>query len=393
MKRLFQNVRFLTWIIILFVFLIFACSKDEKTDGPTKTPDGWTIETVEDNVSVANDKISVAIDNQNKLHVCYHNDGIGKNSTFKYATNKNGKWSVSVIDEDDTDAIKGEWNDITVDNNGTVHIVYTVFDNEDDNDNYEAIRYARLVNGNWIKEDVLPPAVNVRSYTRCCIASDNNGTIHIAAAVFGNNFSIEYINNATGQWVHENACNFSGFSTDISMSVDGLNRPHIAYTDYNGYHLRTVTRLGLNTWDSRLISGNADYPSLSNQTVVYPSIAVNASGNEYILYHNTEDDDIWFYNNGTLNTLDYNAGKGGFCQPVILCDKEGYLHYLYGILINSEWNLFYGRNTSGSFICDQIFGFQATGENSDLAISSDNTVYILYAKSGANSLNIAYKKY
>ncbi|MGB9591193.1 MAG: hypothetical protein ACPL1K_01610, partial [Candidatus Kryptoniota bacterium] len=127
--------------------------------------------------------------------------------------------------------------------------------------------------------------------------------------------------------------------------------------------------------------------------VVYPSIAASDSGKEYILYHNTMDDNIWFYNNGSLNSLAYNVGGGGFYKPVILCDKAGYLHYLYGKLYESEYVLFYGRNTSGSFVCDQIFGFRATSDNSDLAVSSDNVVYIVYGKTDANSLCIAYKKY
>jgi hypothetical protein len=393
MKINFLNVRSLKKIIILVAFLIFACSKDNNTDDSAKTVDGWTVETVENNVSVANGKISVAIDQQNNIHICYYDNGIRTNGSLKYATNKSGKWSVSRIDEDDTDAIKGEWNDITVDKNGTVHVVYTVHDNEDDNENFEAIRYAKHTNTGWYKEDVFPTAINVSEYQRCCIASDDNGTIHIAAAVFGNNYTIDYTSNATSSWVRETAGTFRNFSTDVSMAVDGLNRPHIAYTDYDGYHLRTVTRLGLNDWNSRLISGNANFPNLSDQNVAYPSIAVSDSGKEYILYHNTMDDNIWFYNNGSLNSLAYDVGGGGFCMPVILCDKAGYLHYLYGMLNNSEWVLFYGRNTSGSFIYDQIFGFRATSNNSDLAVSSDNVVYIVYGKTNANSLNIAYKKY
>lgn len=393
MKKSFFNNWILSGVAFSAFFVITACSKDDNTDSSTKTVDGWTIETVENNVSVANGKISVAIDRNDKLHICYYDEGVRKNSSLKYATNKSGKWSVSIIDEDDTDALKGEWNDITVDKNGTVHVVYTVHDNEDDNDNYEAIRYAKLVNNSWSKEDVFPPASNVSYYQRCCIASDDNGTIHIAAAVFGDNYTIDYISNATGSWVRETAGTFRNFSTDVSMAVDGSNRPHIAYTDYDGYHLRSTVRISGGNWDNSLLAGNPDFPYLSDQNIVYPAITVNDSGGTYILYHNTTDDDLWFYNNGALYALAFDVGSGNFCRPAILCDATGHVHYLYGMLNNSEWVLFYGRNTSGSYIYDQIFGFRATSNNSDLAVSADNVAYIVYGKTGANTLCVAFKKY
>src|SRR5512145_1211385 len=94
---------------LLIIVALVSCSKDKGDEGTVK--DGWNISVVDDVNATGND-ISVAIDGNNKLHLCYSDD-----SDLKYAHNKSGSWSKETLVSAAGIVMILMYNDIAVDDN------------------------------------------------------------------------------------------------------------------------------------------------------------------------------------------------------------------------------------------------------------------------------------
>ncbi len=366
-----------------------GCSEEESSNpitngGTTTTPDGWTVQVVDEKngdqyTAAINGEINAVIDPQGKLHICYYDY---TTSSLKYATNRSGAWVVTTIETSVANVnIVGEMNDIAVDQGGNAHLSYHNMDNNVSDANVETIRYATNASGSWTKSNVFTPASSV-TYAENEICVDATGKVHLAFE--GANSSIGYVSKTTGSWTQETAAQFPAFTTDMSMVLDASNAPVIAFT--GNYGLYVVRRVAASNWQGGLVVGTVNVSEDAN----YPAIAVTPSGTQYVVYHDMDEDKVWLATNGALTELSATAGKGFFARSAITVDGGGQYHISYPTLNTSDWTLHYATNKTGSLVNTPL-SIRTSSSGSAICVDNAGKVYIVYANHPRASLCVAWK--
>ena len=258
---------------------------------------------------------SIAIDSNDHIHISYHDQ---TNHDLKYAK-FNGSWNLWVVD---TSHGSGSYSSISVDSNGIPHIAYysggsadlryAVFDNgtnswntfliDDGSDpltsnpggqvgsNCEinidlfgyihiiyvasdvGLKYAKSlhpINGNWTNNWLIEliPSTTVMSIGS--INSDSGGKIHFA---FGSMTDLAYSNGTLHYATHHNGVwNISeidnvtnSYITDLKISIDKLDIPHVAYERYHPTSVEIYQILATKNYNSWSLSTIGEYTTISS---------------------------------------------------------------------------------------------------------------------------------
>jgi hypothetical protein len=192
---------------------------------------------------------ALVVDDNNVSHACTYET---VNDDVYYVTNASGTWVSELVDSADS---VGEYCDIALDSNGKAHISYY-------NSTPNYLTYATNATGSWVVTTI-DTSGNNGLFTS--IDLDENDHVHIAYAMA---WDLRYVTNKSGSWVVEDV-DVPGTigNVGISMKLDALGRPHIAYYDGTNSDLKyTYKSSDLAAWDISTIVVDPGitgyYPSL-----------------------------------------------------------------------------------------------------------------------------------
>ena len=194
----------------------------------TNISNEWEIEVIATPIGGETRDVDIAVDSDGACHISYYDD-----TTFeiRYATNVSGAWETEVVDLDN---VVGTHNSILVDRTDFVHISYY-------DETRGFLKYAHNMSGTWQSWTVDSGGI-CGAYSS--IATHHEEDIHIAYQdISAGDVNLAVGNN--GNWTVHVADDQSG--TNISLALDHLASPHIAY--YNS-GLR-VLRKDYSVWESQ----------------------------------------------------------------------------------------------------------------------------------------------
>jgi hypothetical protein len=164
----------------------------------------------------------MGVDAAGVAHIVYMGDG--PTNSLKYATNRSGIWTVSVLDPAVPTGLS-----LAVDQTGTVHLVYT---------STVGTRYGRNVAGTWSIEDI-----PINDASHISLAADLVGKVHMS--YINGHGEVSYATNSSGEW-HEAVIDYSSVpSQPTAIAVDLDGKVHISY--FQGIGLIRMLGLGYAT--------------------------------------------------------------------------------------------------------------------------------------------------
>jgi len=151
---------------------------------------GWKIEGVDTINGVADRPTSIAVDSNNKIHIAYA--FVDQNSNrwhdgLKYATNASNSWLYSTVDKEPGDNL---YSSIAIDKNNKVHICY--------DKNRINLKYATNSSGSLVTSTL--ETSNHGGYYTPSIAIDGNNKVHISYHD-SLNYTLKYATNVSDSWV------------------------------------------------------------------------------------------------------------------------------------------------------------------------------------------------
>ncbi|HJM30639.1 MAG TPA: Ig domain-containing protein, partial [Candidatus Thalassarchaeaceae archaeon] len=193
------------------------------------------------------------------------------------------------------------YNDIAIDSNDKVHIVFYRYDNENIYHSTNA-----TASGNWETNDIDTNG-DVGEY--CSIAIDSNDGLHVSYFKSTTSGSLKYAYKASGSnwgssWSTTTVDNAGGKYT--SIAIDSNDKPHIVYRDggsSNGGDLAYAEKTS-GSW-------SVDSPLLAAGDVALTSIAIDSDDHIHIAYYDSNNNDMDYYTNTSgswANTFLENIG-------------------------------------------------------------------------------------
>lgn len=233
----------------------------------------WESYSFSDNVGL---HTSMAIGSDNVARLAYYNE---TGSALRYA-----EWNgfVFVPENVDTNGDVGRYPSLALDSTtNNPRIAYY-------NATGRELKYAERIGGNWTWEVVPnPPGVDAGQYAS--LALDNTGAPHIAY-YDATNGSLMHATRVAGVWTNETV-DFVGEYTDIvgqymSIAVDQVSSDvHVAYYNATNGTLKYARRTGVLWLPAEVVDDGGDVGR-------YASIALNASRNPAISYHDATNLDL-----------------------------------------------------------------------------------------------------
>jgi hypothetical protein len=298
----------------------------------------WYIENVDPTGGDVSADSSIAVDSSGNPRISYYDS---TNYDLKYARWTGSVWSIQTVD---SVGVVGADSSIAVDSSGRPHISYWDYTNKD-------LKYA------W--------------YGKVC--SHGNGVVYCTLA-----FWWRYTVDSVGD--------VGEFS---SIALDSSNNPHISYYDRTNKDLKYAKWTG-SAWNIQTVHATADP---TGDTGLYPSLALDSSGNPHISYQlNRENIAVqtqnlnyarWTGSAWDIQTVD-QPGYTGF-YPSLALDSSGNPHISY---FNSSGDIEYARWTGSTWsIQHSVDSARIWPFISTLFLDSSDNPHICY-KTG-NSLNYA----
>jgi hypothetical protein len=321
---------------------------------------------------------SIATDAQRNAHVVYHSDEYQKH--LKYATNKSGQWEITLID---TTAVIGEFNDIAVDDDGYVHIVYYDYNYQEVVGGFikfGGLKYATNKSGSWSITVIhlMGDCTTFGADIHIEIGSDN--AVYVA---FWNNvdFRIQIGTNASGSWT------FSTFTDpdanvlrQFGYALDANNTSHLFYMDGQTYDVKYATNKS-GTWQYTVID-NVGSDGLS--WGFFPVVDTDASCCAHLAYRNEHDlkyatDTSGAWEISAIPTISVFAPF----YVSIAVDSLGYAHISH---IEFVGDLLYSTNKKGQWATHLVaedISNTAEGHKQFASITVDslNNIHIVYNNS------------
>jgi hypothetical protein len=355
--------KYLLFILIISAFA--ACKKDsssnEKDEGINI--DGWNIKTI-GNLNPTGD-ISAICDKSDKLHVCID----GSDDRFYYSTNKSGSWVTTKVFEKETSIFLTPSNDIAIDNDKHIHMVFSTYDNSADRE--AKLYYATDKSGEMTKEVVYTELSSILGGLG--IAATKNGKVHI---VFGNiDMQLVYLTNVSGSWVQTV---IDSYLTRVRprLAIDAEENIYVVYGKEGVLKMQLIDSSG------SLVS-NTVLDNSTEDTGWSPTIALNSETNAiYVTYWDNILLSLKLYNNGTIGTIEECIWPEGG----IVIDNSGYFHISY----NNISELKYATNKSGSLEIFSLPVLTATNR-SDIVVESTGKVDIFYLDQESFDLSVISK--
>jgi hypothetical protein len=169
-------------------------------------------------------------------------------------------WHISVVDS--TGEV-GTYCTLSLDENNTPHIAYLrVYTSNDD------LRYSYYNGSTWVVSVV----TNSVDILEPCIDVDNNNNPCIS---YGDYDDLKYSVYSGGSW---QTSIITQYGRGTALKVDSLNHPHIAFYDYNVYHLKYAYSDGTDWLVQEIDAQYASGQGINN------SITVDSQDNPHISY-------------------------------------------------------------------------------------------------------------
>jgi hypothetical protein len=339
-------------LILIITMVIFdSCSKDD-TGQTDKVINGWTISFIDD-VRAADADISAVCDSNNKIHVCYSDF----NQSIKYATNQSGSWERINLFTAGGDETIGLTNDIAIDSDNHVHIIYTTETQGDPIVSH--VYYATDASGSLTSEEVFH---DEHSSSGVGIAALHNGKVHL---VFSDGeMQMFYINNLNGSWSAPALIDNFWTSVRPRLATDANDNVFVVY-GHSGegvLRMQEISAAGV-PGSNTVLAGD---PGGSTSTGWSPSIVIHPTLNtKYISYWNADEEAANLYMDGVIEPI----GEATWFQSGIALDIYGYPQFTY---------------TMGS----EDLPDEAASGFSDIAIGSDNAIHIIYPSGSTNDLRM-----
>ena len=229
-------------------------------------PLGWHIETVDSEDYVGYES-SLALDSAGNPHISYYDN---TNYALKYATLKDGNWSVEVVDSS-----CGPWtSSIALDAQDDPHISYTC---------HERLNYTKRINGNWTFETPDPGPSRAKWPS---IAVDQEGDPHISYHAVPDG-DLKYASRQNGSWTLEVIDSEGDVGEESSLALDEDGYPHISYLDSSNMDLKFAEWTGSN-WSVETVES-------AGRVGMFSSIALDDAGNPHISYNDYAYEDYVKY--------------------------------------------------------------------------------------------------
>jgi hypothetical protein len=224
----------------------------------------WVIKTVEkaESIVLEDDTLisspfpfisSVKMNSAGNVNVAYYSynydiDLKGYVGNLKYATNASGSWVITVADKEEVGQYSSYMGNISmaIDAGDKVHISY--YRPDFDTAYYRPegdLKYATNVSGVWTSETV-DTYGDAGMYS--AIATDSSGNVHIAyyaskwnASYYRNEGSLNYVSNASGEWISEVVDNQENAGQYPSLIIDDVGYVHISYYEQTDGCLKYIT--------------------------------------------------------------------------------------------------------------------------------------------------------
>lgn len=214
----------------IHVVLTKAYTSPSSLEYITNKSGGWVTEELD---AGADPSVSMAIDNNDAIHISYISSYISASQRIKdfvYITNETNTWVKSILKANNN--LVGR-SSISIDSNDNAHISYMELGYKD-----IGLAYASNQSGQWIlsrldeseQDTALTPVDKVG--VEPTVVHDSNDNIHIAYRD-GGQFpgQIFYATNQTNNWEYERITGLSeiGSVDKIALIVDNNNVPYIIY--------------------------------------------------------------------------------------------------------------------------------------------------------------------
>ncbi|MFN8176935.1 MAG: FlgD immunoglobulin-like domain containing protein [bacterium] len=178
------------------------------------------------------------------------------------------------------------------------------------------------------------------------------------------------------------AAGYAGF--ELSLALDGQDRPHVAYYEFNSHNLRYATKVG-NTWVTTSVDTTGDVGQ-------YPSIALDAAGNPHISYRDFTNGDLKYASKTgatwTIEVADNGAAEGAYSSLAL--DAAGNPRIAY--LAVTGIDLRYASKTGGVWTVEIVDGAAtAVGYYASLALDAAGRPHISYLDNTTDDLRYAFK--
>ena len=282
---------------------------------------------------------SVAIDQNDVLHIAYHIDS-SSCGCLGYATNTGGSWNSQIIDSYNGMFFDATWTDIEVDGFGNIIIAYY----DDDG----LIGMANGVSGSWnyYTLDLTPGPFEDYSPDMSRAGNlilDSNDAPHIVWFDESNN--MHYSTNKTGTWSDHLFPDYAPTTGDIA--VDSNDNIHIVFSkhDWDEDNLSYYNNIG-GTWTNYSIDNTITINANSNWV---KSLAIDQNDNIHIAVVESETNSLMYLTNslGAWNTnIVTNSIDVGINQPSLKLDSNDNPYIAYSDYTNSTVLIsFIGENS------------------------------------------------
>ncbi len=179
---------------------------------------------------------SIAVDSNRTVHISYY-DASTNMYDLKYATGTFGLWNKEIVD---STGIVGQTSSIAVDSNRAVHISYKDLSNGDLKYATNAGVTTRCSANSTFKCETVDSTGDVGDYSS--IAVESNGTVHISYYDYDNE-NLKYASGTSRafNYVTIDSTGLVGEDTSIAVAPDG-SKVHISYYDVTNGNLKYAVK-------------------------------------------------------------------------------------------------------------------------------------------------------
>ncbi len=255
----------------------------------------WEFTTVDDCTCIGTGSVSLALDNADEPHISYHNY---TNNTLKYAQLVNGNWVIETVDSSSA----GSGNFIILDANNNPHIVY--FAQEGD------LKYAHYQESAWSYQLIESHAMPTPISHEISLAINSLGLLGVSYP--SQEYKLKYAHQLdNGEWVIQVVNDVDGLLT--SLVFDNQDYPHIVIDENE---IRYVKWTG-NSWDIQIVDSGF-LGSLALDNAGYPAISYYRIGLRFA---------YWVGNEWDIHTVDGSQAVG--YDSSLFIDSENHPHISY----------------------------------------------------------------
>ncbi len=397
-----------------------------------KNNDGWNITELVSAESSSDSKYSsLVVDSSGTVYIAwrdetaYGNSGSDIDIFYKYKP-AGGSWSTTEVVSTESTSDSYSSPSLTVDNSGTIHVVWDDWTSYSDSGNDFDIYYKyKSAGGSWSTTEVVSTESNGYSYCPS-LAVDSAGKIHVAWQDVTNysgsssDTDIFYkYKPAGGGWSATEVVSTESTrsSSQPSLIVDSSSTIHVIWQDEtpyveseSDYDIFYKYKPAGESWSSTEVvstesTSNSKYPSStveSNGTIHVAwqdGASYGESGSDYdIFYKYKSADDIWT----TTQVVSTESASSSYC-PSLFLDSSDMVHVVWTDYMDyddsgSGPNIFYKhKSAEGSWSSPELVSTESTYcWDPSLFVDSSEIVHVAwqddtdYDESG-NDYDIFYK--